>query len=187
MKFFSKKIIKSKFEGACRWIPFSKASFVQLGSPWACANDQTLHFLFVYLFFFPSMSLLNIVFCPSLCPEFMGDSMALAVFCEVHCFLESKSLRSLSILLFRFLAKTHGLWDLSSLTRDRTRAPSSVKCRVLPARLLGKLDVFRYLKKHSITQLSEKKRQEQAIFRDPAWVKILDSDLQWTLSFRTEF
>ena len=94
--------------------------------------------------------------------------MALAMFCEVHCFLESKSFHSLSILLFRFLAKTHGLWDLSSLTRDQTQAPSSVKCRVLPTRLLGKLDVFCYLKKHSITQLSEKKRQEQAIFRDPA-------------------
>ena len=132
-------------------------------SNWAAHEhvQMTKHSISFLFIFFPSISLLNIVFCPSLCPEFMGDSMALAMFHEVHCFLESKSFHSFSILLFWFLAKTHDLWDLSSLTRDRTRAPGSVKCRVLPTRLLGKLDVFCSLKKHSITKLSEKKKARE--------------------------
>ena len=37
----------------CRWIPFSKAPFVQLGSLWACINDQMFHFFSVYWCFSP--------------------------------------------------------------------------------------------------------------------------------------
>lgn len=100
---------------------------------------------------------------------------------------ESKH-HSLSILLFRFLAQTHGLWDLSSPGQELNPSPSSGKCTVLPPRLPGKFDVFCYLKKHIITQLFLRKnrQREKAIFRDPGWVKILDSDLQWTVSFRIE-
>ena len=37
-----------------------------------------------------------------------------------------------------FLAVPQGMWDLSSLTRDRTRAPLKWKCRVSTTGLPGK-------------------------------------------------
>ena len=48
-------------------------------------------------------------------------------------------------LIFKFFATLHGLWDLSSLLRDRTQAPPQGKCRVSTNGPAGKSQGTLYL------------------------------------------